>query len=156
MKAMLNRLVFSLIMCGCITLGCSKSGGDGDDLDYNGNWNGKTSNGGSVTFTVSENKVTALEIKDDDGSIRLREPIGIDGDSFSASCGPSWPMCDLSCTFDSATHCTGSYSITGIGSVSGTFEASGQPSGQQGSLKNASESAPSSPHSCSLEAFLYN
>ena len=126
MNSMLGRTLLLVVAAGSLQLfaGC-ESQDKGPDQDYNANWKGRTSNGGTVSFTVGGDKVTALEIKDSRGWIRLQQPVDIDGDSFSAEGSSGFlNSTKVSCTFDSATHCTGSYSIQELGqSLSGTFEA---------------------------------
>jgi hypothetical protein len=67
-------------------------------------------------------KSTALEINDSQGNLSLTKSIDIEGNSFSVETVFEG---SVSCTFTSATHCTGSYTIWGIvNSLSGTFTAS--------------------------------
>jgi uncharacterized lipoprotein YehR (DUF1307 family) len=59
MNAMRKCQIVSIIFCAALFCGCED---DGPDQDYNGNWSGNTSNGGSVTFTVSSDQVTACVV----------------------------------------------------------------------------------------------
>lgn len=133
MKQKLHPRTGTLILLLAILwlTGCGGDSG-GPDQDYRGNWRGRTSHGGTVVFTVSVNEVTFLQIVDAQANVDLTMPLGIDGSSFSAatSAGVSSsgsPAVSVHCTFDSATHGTGSYSITKPPNTwTGTFEASRQ------------------------------
>ena len=105
-------------------IGCDDGGGS--DLDYGGAWQGRTSHGGTVGFTVDGSSVTSFRIVDDQANVQITQPVDIHGDSFSAenSAGvssPGSPAVSLQATFDSDTHCAGRYSIANA--WSGTFEA---------------------------------
>lgn len=126
MNPVLRRLVLLFVLCSCVGLfaGCEDDD-EQPDQDYNGDWHGGTSHGGSVTFTVSGDMVTSLDINDSNAKIWLEEPIDIKGNSFSGEGGGQFDKTSVSCTFDSVTYCTGTYSINQLmGSLEGTFEAS--------------------------------
>ena len=57
-----------LCACACLVLaGCG--GDEGADADYSGAWQGRTSNGGTVVFTVQGAQVVALRLVDPGGEI---------------------------------------------------------------------------------------
>lgn len=119
----LARACFVLFVAAC-PIGCDDGGGS--DLDYGGTWQGRTSHGGTVVFTVAGSSVTSLRIVDDQANVQIAQPVDIHGDSFSAanSAGvfsPGSPAVALQATFESETHCAGRYSIANA--WSGTFEA---------------------------------
>jgi len=126
MNAILNKLAATCLLITSVAVFTGCEGEDkGPDQDYNGNWRGRTSHGGSVTFTVSGDMVTAFQINDSKAQIWLQQPQDIKGNSFSGEGGELFDKTSVSCTFDSATHCTGTYSIRKLmGSWEGTFEAS--------------------------------
>ena len=118
-----------LCACACLVLaGCG--GDEGADADYSGAWQGRTSNGGTVVFTVEGNLVAALRLVDPQGSIWFPQPTDIQGNSFSAEYETHTAATDyvsLECTFDSVAHGTGRYTLRkGSQILTGTFEA--QPS----------------------------
>ena len=115
----------ALLFVLALLAGCG--GGDGESLDYTGNWQGRTSNGGTVVFTVEGNLVTALRLVDPQGTIWFPQAVDIQGDSFSADYETNTSATDyvsLECTFDSVAHGTGDYTMRkGSNLLTGTFEA---------------------------------
>ena len=120
--ALARRL--ALLFVFALLAGCG--GGDGESLDYAGVWQGRTSNGGSIVFTVEGNWVTSLRLADPQGSIWFPQPTDIEGNSFSAEYETNTAATDyvsLQCTFDSAVHGTGRYTMRkGSNLLTGTFE----------------------------------
>ena len=116
---------FALLFVLALLAGCG--GGDGESLDYTGIWQGRTSNGGTVVFTVEGNLVAALRLVDPQGSIWFPQPTDIQGNSFSAEYETHTAATDyvsLECTFDSVAHGTGRYTMRkGSNLLTGTFEA---------------------------------
>ena len=121
-----------LCACACAVMtGCG--GGDdggGADADYTGIWQGRTSNGGTIAFTVEGPLVVALRLSDPGGEIWFPQPTDIHGDSFSAEYATDTAATDdvsLQGTFVSESTATGRYAMRKGGSVlSGTF-AAGRP-----------------------------
>ena len=115
----------ALLFVLALLAGCG--GGDGESLDYTGAWQGRTSNGGTVVFTVEGNLVTALRLVDPQGTIWFPQAVDIQGDSFSADYETNTSATDyvsLECTFDSVAHGTGDYTMRkGSNLLTGTFEA---------------------------------
>ena len=118
----------ALLFVLALPAGCGS--GDGESLDYTGIWQGRTSNGGTVVFTVEGNLVAALRLVDPQGSIWFPQPTDIQGNSFSAEYETHTAATDyvfLECMFDSVAHGTGRYTMRkGSQILTGTFEA--QPS----------------------------
>lgn len=110
--------------------GCGDDG-NGPDANYAGAWQGRTSNGGTVVFTVEGNLVTSLRLVDPQGSIWFPQPTDIDGNSFSAEYETNTAATDyvsLQCTFDSAAHGAGRYTLRkGSSLLTGTFEVQLSP-----------------------------
>lgn len=108
-----------------VLAGCG--GDDGADADYSGAWQGRTSNGGTVVFTVQGAQVVALRLSDPGGEIWFPQPTDVVGNSFSAEYGTDTAATDevaLSGTFDSADRASGRYSMRkGTRLLAGTFEA---------------------------------
>jgi hypothetical protein len=129
MRCGFREFVLPLMLCASVILpvGCE----EGPDEDYNGEWRGRTSNGGTVVFTVEGDEVTAFEMRDPGGSsLRLLESVAINGNSFSVEDDGGvlgMDEAELEGTFDSATHCTGSYSFEKLWMThSGTYDATRQ------------------------------
>ena len=115
-----------LCACACLVLaGCG--GDEGADADYSGAWQGRTSNGGTVVFTVQGAQVVALRLTDPGGEIWFPQPTDIVGHSFSAEYGTDTAATDdvfLKGTFVSDSDATGRYAMRKGGAVlSGTFAA---------------------------------
>ena len=114
----------SLFFVLALTAGCG--GDDGESQDYSGNWQGRTSNGGSIVFTVEGNQVVSLRLSDPQGDIWSPQPTDIVGDSFSAEYETHTAATDyvfLECTFDADAHGAGRYSMRkGSNLLNGTFE----------------------------------
>ena len=127
MKNNLFSLVrrLSVLFLLAFSAGCG-GGDDGESLDYSGNWQGRTSNGGTIVFTVQGNQVVSLRLTDPQGSIWFPQPTDIRGDSFSAEYETATAATDyvsLDCAFASINQATGSYSMRKGGNVlNGTFE----------------------------------
>lgn len=121
--ALARRLALLFVLA--LPAGCGS--GDGESLDYTGVWQGRTSNGGTVVFTVEGNLVTALRLTDPQGSIWFPQAVDVQGDSFSADYETNTSATDyvsLECTFDSVAHGTGNYTMRkGSNLLAGTFEA---------------------------------
>lgn len=121
--ALARRLALLFVLA--LPAGCGS--GDGVSLDYTGAWQGRTSNGGTVAFTVEGNLVTALRLVDPQGSIWFPQAVDVQGDSFSADYETNTSATDyvsLQCTFDSVAHGTGDYTMRkGSNLLTGTFEA---------------------------------
>ena len=121
--ALARRLALLIVLA--LPAGCGS--GDGESLDYTGAWQGRTSNGGTVVFTVEGNLVTALRLVDPQGTIWCPQAVDIQGDSFSADYETNTSATDyvsLECTFDSVAHGTGDYTMRkGSNLLTGTFEA---------------------------------
>ena len=121
-----------LLLLGIPWLAGCGGGGSGAAQDYHGTWQGRTSHGGSVAFTVVDNAVASLQIVDAQADIRIKNSVEIEGNSFSVDnsdvvASTVNPLVSVQCTFDSTTHATGSYSLTQTPNAwSGTFEASRQ------------------------------
>jgi len=121
-----------LILFGIPWLAGCGGGWSDTPQDYSGTWQGRTSHGGSVAFTVVANAVASLQIVDGQANIRIQNSVEIDGNSFSADnsdvvASTDNPLVSVQCTFDSSTHAAGSYSLTQTPNAwSGTFEASRQ------------------------------
>lgn len=117
----------SLFVCACAVLAGCGGGDGGSDLDYAGSWQGRTSNGGTIAFTVQGAQVVALRLSDPGGEIWFPKPTDIVGDSFSAEYQTDTAATDdvaLSGTFDAADHAVGSYSMRkGSQRLAGTFTA---------------------------------
>ena len=125
MKIALRFLLLLLAICfsGC--------GGDGgSEADYDGTWQGTTSHGGSVSFTVFADQVTALRITDPQANIWITLPAPIVNGSFSVEnsengTGSVNPGASVQASFSSPTQASGRYSLVQSGSTwSGTFTAS--------------------------------
>lgn len=132
MKSIRRHLV-SVFLTGLVLLGlagCGESSGSGSD--YNGNWHGTTSHGGSVVFTVVENVMVSLKISDAEANLWIQNPVEIVGhtfatDNFEMIAATGNPAVSARCTFDSPTHASGSYSIAKASRTwTGTFEATKQ------------------------------
>ena len=118
-----------LCACACLVLaGCG--GDEGADADYSGAWQGRTSNGGTVVFTVQGAQVVALRLTDPGGEIWFPQPTDIVGHSFSAEYGTDTAATDdvfLKGTFVSDSDATGRYEMRkGSHVLSGTFAAQRQ------------------------------
>ena len=115
----------ALLFVLALPAGCGSGGGE--SLDYTGAWQGRTSNGGTVVFTVEGNLVTALRLTDPQGSIWFPQAVDVQGDSFSADYETNTSATDyvsLECMFDSIVHGTGNYTMRKGGNLlTGTFEA---------------------------------
>lgn len=127
---MKSRPLPLLALLGALFLtGCGDDGG-GSETDYSGAWRGRTSHGGTVSFTVDGHAVKTFQVVDDQATVQLTKPVAIQGSSFSAQnsegvSSPDSPAVAIQCTFDSATQCFGTYSIRrDADQWSGTFEAS--------------------------------
>ena len=123
--------VRSLALVGLLALPAGCGSGDGESLDYAGAWQGRTSNGGTVVFTVEGNLVVSLRLTDPQGAIWFPQPTDIEGNSFSAEYETNTAATDyvsLQCTFDSAVHGTGRYVMRkGSQLLTGTFEVQLSP-----------------------------
>ena len=121
----LVRWVLAAFACA-VLVGCGDDGG-GADADYTGIWQGRTSNGGTIAFTVEGQLVVALRLSDPGGEIWFPQPTDIHGDSFSAEYATDTAATDdvsLQGTFVSESAATGRYAMRKGGNVlSGTFEA---------------------------------
>ncbi len=117
----LTVLLLLALLAGC------GGGDDGESLDYAGNWQGRTSNGGTIVFTVQGNLVVSLRLVDPQGVIWFPQPTDIQGNSFSAEYETDTAATDfvsLDCTFGSINQATGSYSMRkGSSVLTGTFSA---------------------------------
>ena len=115
----------ALLFVFALSAGCGSD--DGESLDYTGVWQGRTSNGGTIVFTVEGNMVTALRLTDPQGTIWFPQAVDVRGDSFSADYETNTSATDyvsLQCTFDSVAHGTGNYTMRkGSNLLTGTFEA---------------------------------
>ena len=122
-RTLARRLALLFVLA--LPAGCGS--GDGESVDYTGVWQGRTSNGGTIVFTVEANVVASLSLVDPQGSIWFPQPTDIDGNSFSAEYETNTAATDyvsLQCTFDSVAHGTGRYSLRKGGDLlTGTFEA---------------------------------
>ena len=126
MKSPMSIVRWMLFACACaVWAGCG--GDEGADADYSGAWQGRTSNGGTVVFTVQGAQVVALRLSDPGGEIWFPKPTDVVGHSFSAEYGTDTAATDdvaLTGTFDSPVHATGRYSMRkGAQLLKGTFEA---------------------------------
>ena len=125
--ALARRLALLIVLA--LPAGCGS--GDGESLDYTGAWQGRTSNGGTIVFTVEANVVASLSLVDPQGSIWFPQPTDIDGNSFSAEYETNTSTSDfvsLECTFDSLAHGAGRYSLLkGSNLLTGTFEVQRAP-----------------------------
>ncbi len=121
--ALARRLALLFVLA--LPAGCGS--GDGESLDYTGTWQGRTSNGGTIVFTVEGHLVTALRLVDPQGTIWFPQAVDVQGDSFSADYETNTSATDyvsLQCTFDSVAHSTGDYTMRKGGNLlTGTFEA---------------------------------
>lgn len=119
--------IFALISSLVWLAGCGGDDGGGASADYAGQWQGRTSNGGSIVFTVAGDEVATLRLSDPQGVIWFPQPVEIEGDSFAAAYGTDTATTDevsLECTFDTPVHGAGSYSMRkGAQILRGTFEA---------------------------------
>ena len=128
MKKILSPFVrWMLVAFACAVLvGCGDDGG-GAAADYAGVWQGRTSNGGTIVFTVEGSLVVALRLSDPGGEIWFPQPTDVRGDSFSAEYATDTAATDdvsLQGTFVSESVATGRYAMRKGGSVlSGTFAA---------------------------------
>jgi hypothetical protein len=133
MKPKWHRLkwIFLALLASALPLGCGGDGGE-SGLDYRGTWQGKTSHGGDVIFTVGNEAVDSLRIVDDQAEMKTTQPVAIEGNSFSVmnsegATAPNSPGVSVQGTFDSETQASGSYSITQASQTwAGTFTASRQ------------------------------
>ena len=120
--ALARRL--SVLFVLALLAGCG--GSDGASLNYAGVWQGRTSNGGSIVFTVEGDLVTSLRLTDPQGNIWFPQPTDIEGNSFSAEYETNTAATDyvsLQCTFDSIARGTGDYLLRkGSDLLTGTFE----------------------------------
>ena len=121
----LVRWVLVAFACA-VLVGCGDDGG-GADADCAGAWQGRTSNGGTIVFTVEGSRVVALRLSDPGGVIWFPQPTDIRGDSFSAEYATDTAATDdvsLQGTFVSESDATGRYEMRKGGNVlGGTFEA---------------------------------
>ncbi|MGD9611740.1 MAG: hypothetical protein AB7V22_02435 [Kiritimatiellia bacterium] len=126
MSAFVGR--FALLLVLALAAGCGD--GDGERADYTGVWQGRTSNGGSIVFTVEGDWVVSLRLVDPQGVIWMPQPTDVTGHSFSAEYATDTAATDdvsLQGTFDSATGATGRYAMRKGGNVlNGTFAAQRQ------------------------------
>lgn len=128
MKNKLLLLVRKLAVLFLLALlaGCG-GGSDGESLAYDGNWQGRTSNGGTIVFAVEGNQVVSLRLSDPQGDIWFPQPTDIVGDSFSAEYETDTAATDyvsLDCTFGSIDQAAGSYLMRkGSNVLTGTFAA---------------------------------
>ena len=128
MKNILSPIV-RWVLCACagaVLAGCGDDDG-GADADYAGVWQGRTSNGGTIVFSVEGRLVVTLRLSDPGGEIWFPQPTDIHGDSFSAEYATDTAATDdvsLQGTFVSETDATGRYTMRKGGTVlSGTFAA---------------------------------
>ena len=129
MKSPMSIVRWMLFACACAVLaGCG--GDEGADADYSGAWQGRTSNGGTVVFTVQGAQVVALRLSDPGGEIWFPKPTDVVGNSFSAEYGTDTAATDdvfLKGTFVSDSDATGRYEMRkGSHVLSGTFAAQRQ------------------------------
>lgn len=124
--AFVGRLALLCVLA--LAAGCDDGGGAA--ADYAGVWQGRTSNGGTIVFTVEGSLVVALRLSDPGGEIWFPQPTDIHGDSFSAEYATDTAATDdvsLQGTFVSESTATGRYAMRKGGAVlSGTF-AAGRP-----------------------------
>lgn len=113
-----------ILLAGC-------GGGDGgSDQNFDGTWQGRTSNGGTVTFTVDGDWVTSLRLTDPAATLWFPQSVDIHGSTFDAEYETDTATTDdvrLQTSFNSATQASGTYSIRkGSQLLTGTFQASRQ------------------------------
>ena len=124
--AFVGRLALFCVLA--LAAGCG--GSDGASADYSGVWQGRTSNGGSIVFTVEGDLVVSLRLVDPQGVIWMPQPTDVTGHSFSAEYATDTATTDdvsLQCTFGSTSDATGRYAMRKGGNVlNGTFEAQRQ------------------------------
>ena len=59
---MLERSIFAAAVAALTLSACGGGGGGGTSTNYDGSWSGTTSTAGTITFTVSHNKITAYSV----------------------------------------------------------------------------------------------
>ena len=126
MKLFSRSLACLLVVGLALLTGCG-GGDEGSDQNYDGTWQGRTSHGGTITFTVSAGMVTTLRLEDPEASLWFPQPVAIVGNTFEAEYVTDTASTDdvrLQGSFDSSTHSFGTYSIRkGSQKLAGTFEA---------------------------------
>lgn len=126
MKSTGTRLVglFLILAAWVLTAGCDD---ESPSQGYVGTWEGKTSNGGSVSFLIEENLVVALDVRDPQAHLWIEQPVHVLGYGFSLDpeiYSSSSSQVSFECNFSSKTEASGSYSLHGRSqTVSGTYTA---------------------------------
>lgn len=125
-----------LLAVSLLTINCKKDSGSTTPPNYDGTWNGTTSQGKALSFTVSASKITSITISytltgncspnPTGATVTLSGGNSISGTSFSITGGTA-----LSGSFSSATASSGSFTINFTGNppgcsstASGTWTAS--------------------------------
>jgi hypothetical protein len=119
-----------VLVISLINSSCSKKDGTDSTANYDGVWSGNTSQGKTFNITVSNGSITALYIGyslsgtcsgvPTAQTMTFNIPRPITGNSFSIT-----GSTNISGTFSSAVHATGSFSIDFSGSGGCTSSASG-------------------------------
>ena len=119
---------FLMVLGGLLLGGCGGEGGS--DQNYDGTWAGRTSHGGSITFTVDGDWVLTLRLDDPAAQIWFPQPVDIHGNVFAAQYLTDTASSDdvrLGGSLVSATQVNGNYSLhKGTYALSGTFTATRQ------------------------------
>jgi len=133
MKSPSHRLIGTALLLLALTglAGCSGSG-ESDDGAGGDKWAGPTSHGGTVNFTMENEWITTFQVTDNGASIWIQQPARVVNDTFEAhnsenGSAPGAPGATVAGVFDSAVHCTGSYTLTKSSQQwTGTYTASKQ------------------------------
>lgn len=110
--------------------GCDSGGGR--DGEYDGNWSGTTSHGGTVAFTVDGDWISDLSVTDSEASIWILQPVEIEGDTFQVhnsedALYAGSPEATVTGLFSSETQCSGNYLLRqSTQTWTGTFTATRQ------------------------------
>lgn len=125
-----------VVVLSFIIFGCSDSP-TGPSKNYDGNWTGKTSTGGSIRFKVDGGKVSGLYLEHKTGSctstLTSTKDTSISGNRFKFEHKTILEEGFVEGTFTTENTCSGKYSFSGLSftigcpsKIDGTFDVTKQ------------------------------